>query len=115
MSGASGFKSEVRDWSKYSDKLEKVLLTEDDCFGIILGIDRGLRVYVVSTTDIDRSKEILHREAPRDSSRRSYQNYSAGLYNEEGRIILIIGLPIERSIIRLDLTEAVRRFRDDIF
>lgn len=72
---------------------------------------------MVSTTDMDRSTEILYRETSRDSSKKSshnFSNFSAGLYNEEGRLHIIIGLPVERSVIHLDITEAVLRFRDDI-
>lgn len=102
-----------REWNDHRYDLKKVLLTNDDKVGVILGFkDRALRVYLISTENISRKTELKYplSTTPKFKNR----GFGAGLYDEiyRGRrkLILTIGFPADLSIIRLDITVAVQSF-----
>lgn len=65
----------------------------------MISVESGLIIFVVSTTDIDNSTEIPFRAKSEDTIKKSYNGYKAGLYDEEGRLILFLA---EQSISCLD-------------
>lgn len=103
-----------REWDDHRFDLEKVLLTEDDKVGVILGFkDKELRVYLISTENIYRKTELKY--PANNAPKYKYRGFSAGLYNgvdDKGKrkLILTVGFPAALSIIRLDITVAVQSF-----
>lgn len=103
-----------REWEDHRYDLEKVLLTDDDKVGVVLGFkDKDLKIYLVSTENIYRKTELKY--PANNAPKYKYRGFGAGLYignddRGERKLILIIGFPAALSIIRLDITMAVQSF-----